>query len=91
MIHGMTVTIVVLLMAGGYAVSLLLHPFRSCRGCKGTGRLRGTLFSYAHRQCTSCGGSGRHRRFGTVLISWRRSVWAEKSAANASNRWNRPR
>jgi|GEM_PF-1569519 DnaJ-class molecular chaperone len=87
----MVVAIIVLLVAG-YAVSLAVHPFRACRGCKGTGRHQGTLFTYSHRQCTSCGGQGRHRRLGTVLISRRRSVWAERSAANArDNRWNRPR
>jgi len=62
----MVIAIIVLLVVG-YAVSLAVHPFRSCRGCKGTGRHQGTLFTYSHRQCTSCGGQGRHRRLGTVL------------------------
>lgn len=91
--QGMVVTIIiVLLIVVGYVGSLVVHPFRICKGCKGTGRHRGTLFTYSHRQCTSCGGQGRHRRLGTVLISRRRPVWGERSAANArDNRWNRPR
>lgn len=56
------------LVFAGYFVSLVLHPFRSCHSCGGSGRQRGSVFSYAFRSCTSCGGTGRHLRWGSQLF-----------------------
>jgi hypothetical protein len=49
----------------GYRVSLLIHPFRRCRRCAGTGKHRSLVFSHAYRLCRVCGGNGRRRRLGS--------------------------
>lgn len=78
-------------LAGGYLLSLWIHPFIACRACGATGRAGGRVFAYSHRQCGSCGGQGRHRRLGTVLFYRGRPVQAESRAARARDtRRNRP-
>jgi hypothetical protein len=85
------VTIYVILVVVGYVVSLVLHPHRRCRNCKGTGREPGGMFTWGDRACTRCGGSPRHRRWGVRLLSPDKPVWAERSAAKAKDRAGRPR
>jgi hypothetical protein len=51
-----------------YVVSLSLHPNAKCNRCKGAGRHRGTLFSYATRPCNSCKGRGTHPRLGRKVL-----------------------
>lgn len=85
------VTMYVLLVAAGYAVSLVLHPHRRCRLCKGTGRQAGGMFTWGDRPCTRCGGSPRHRRWGVRLFSPDKAVWAERASAKAKDRAGRPR
>ena len=51
-----------------YVVSLSLHPNAKCNRCKGAGRHRGALFSYAQRPCNSCKGRGVHPRLGRKLF-----------------------
>ncbi|GAB2655244.1 hypothetical protein [Kribbella swartbergensis] len=51
-----------------YVVSLSLHPNAKCYRCKGAGRHRGSLFSYATRPCTSCKGRGTHPRLGRRVL-----------------------
>jgi hypothetical protein len=51
-----------------YVASLMLHPNAKCGRCKGAGRHRGALFSYATRLCTSCKGRGTHPRIGRRLL-----------------------
>ncbi len=51
-----------------YVVSLSLHPNAKCNRCKGAGRHRGALFSYAQRPCNSCKGRGVHPRFGRKIL-----------------------
>ena len=56
--------LVIAVILFGYLLSAFLHPFRSCRSCKGTGVHRGSVFTYATRDCATCGGKGRFRRVG---------------------------
>ena len=65
----------------GYLVSLRLHPWRACRGCRGRGHHRGAVFKYATRQCTSCGGNGRRARLGLRVLHPGRQVWGERAPA----------
>jgi hypothetical protein len=51
-----------------YVVSLSLHPNAKCNRCKGAGRHRGALFSYAQRPCSSCKGRGVHPRLGRKVL-----------------------
>ena len=51
-----------------YIASLMLHPNAKCGRCKGAGRHKGALFSYATRLCTSCKGRGTHPRIGRRLL-----------------------
>ena len=56
------------LVLGGYLLSLRLHPFRSCPACKGrraAGRHHGSFYTYSHRRCRRCGGTNRQERLGT--------------------------
>lgn len=85
------VIIIVGIVAAAYYASLILHPDRDCRACRGTGRHRGWLFTWSRRQCPSCAGQGRHRRFGNVVLHPRRDVPAEFTANRAKQRRNLPR
>jgi hypothetical protein len=51
-----------------YVLSLSLHPNAKCGRCKGMGRHRGSLFSYATRPCSSCKGRGTHPRLGRKVL-----------------------
>jgi DnaJ-class molecular chaperone len=51
-----------------YVVSLSLHPNAKCNRCKGAGRHRGAIFSYAQRPCNSCKGRGVHPRLGRKVL-----------------------
>jgi DnaJ-class molecular chaperone len=52
----------------GWRLSSMLHPYTRCGACKGRGRHRGAVFSYAWRPCHVCGGSGRKQRRGAVMF-----------------------
>ncbi|ADB30936.1 hypothetical protein Kfla_1842 [Kribbella flavida DSM 17836] len=67
---GPTGMLFLLLLAGFavYLISLSLHPNAKCGRCKGAGRHRGTLFSYATRPCNSCKGRGTHPRLGRKVL-----------------------
>ena len=54
--------------AGYYAWSLRIHPWVSCRRCKGGSR-RDPLFRYARGSCTRCGGRGRLPRLGIRVLT----------------------
>ena len=66
----MTAFILIALFAGfGYFVSLKVHPFRRCPGCRGTpGRRWGGVYTYAFRRCRACGGTGRKYRLGAKVF-----------------------
>ena len=67
---GPTGMMIVLAMAAFalYVVSLSLHPNAKCNRCKGAGRHRGAIFSYAQRPCNSCKGRGVHPRLGRKIL-----------------------
>lgn len=60
--------IIVIIAAGGYYVSLRVHPLTKCKLCSGTGRHFGSVYKNAQRRCRKCGGSGRLDRFGTRVF-----------------------
>lgn len=64
---GMAIMLGVALLAT-YLGSLTLHPNAKCGRCKGLGRHRGSVFSYATRPCTSCKGRGTHPRIGRRIF-----------------------
>jgi len=67
---GPTGMLLLVLMAAfaAYVVSLSLHPNAKCNRCKGAGRHRGSIFSYAQRPCSSCKGRGVHPRLGRRVL-----------------------
>lgn len=79
------------LVGVAFAGSLLLHPHRKCRNCKGTGREQGAMFTWGDRPCSRCGGGPRHRRWGVQAFSGDKPVWAERNAGRARERRGRPR
>jgi DnaJ-class molecular chaperone len=73
----------------GYFVSLLLHPWRACRACQGTGRHRGVVYRRSVRGCTSCGGNGRRARLGVNLFHQGSQVWGERAPAEMAAKRDR--
>jgi hypothetical protein len=57
-----------LLFLAAYRISLWIHPNRRCRPCKGTGKARGVIFTWARSYCRKCDGDGMVPRLGTLLI-----------------------
>jgi hypothetical protein len=51
-----------------YRISLWIHPNRRCRPCKGTGKARGVIFTWARSYCRRCDGDGMVPRLGTMLV-----------------------
>ena len=74
-----------------WLVSVWLTPFRKCRTCGGTGRLAGSLSTWANRPCPSCGGMGRHRRYFVTTVFGEKQTLGERRATRARARRNRPR
>ena len=77
-----------------YAISLRSHPRMRHGRCKGTGEVRGSVFTWTHRKCPGkvCQG-GRQIRWGAGLWgaehirSERARVVQGKTAAKEGNRW----
>ncbi|WP_433018710.1 hypothetical protein [Kribbella sp. CA-294648] len=67
---GPTGMLLVLVFAAfaAYVLSLRLHPNAKCNRCKGAGRHKGSIFSYAQRPCSSCKGRGVHPRLGRKVL-----------------------
>lgn len=63
-----TTAVIVAALIAGYVASLYLHPNAKCNRCKGAGRHRGSVFSYATRPCSSCKGRGTHPRLGRKVL-----------------------
>lgn len=61
-------TLLGVLLATAYLVSLKLHPYAKCPACDGGGKHTASLFSHAFRPCRSCGGSGRKLRLGAQIL-----------------------
>ena len=66
---GTVLFVLVLLVVGGYVMSLLLHPYTTCETCRGKGNKHyGALFSSAFRPCWACRGSQTKQRFGAWAL-----------------------
>ena len=50
-----------------YLISLVIHPYRRCWWCDGSGRHLGLVFRYSRRPCRHCGGLGTAVRLGRIL------------------------
>ena len=61
-----TVILLALGIAAGYAVSLYLWPLRKCTRCRGTRVTRGR--GRRVRSCKRCHGTGRIRRIGATAV-----------------------
>ena len=77
-----------------YGISLWIHPRMRHGRCKGTGEVRGSVFTWTHRKCpgTVCQG-GRQIRWGAghfgashIQGEYTRAK-AAKTAAKDGNRW----
>ena len=62
------VYVLVAIVAGGYLVSLRIHPLRKCPTCKMTGRHFGDVYKGTFRRCRRCDGSGRRDRLRVQLF-----------------------
>ena len=62
----------VLIVGGGYVVSVWVHPLRRCRACGGDGKFYGSLLSRTYRECRRCRGRGGYPRWGTAVLGNRR-------------------
>ena len=62
------VYVLIAIVAGGYLVSLRIHPLRKCPTCKMTGRHFGNVYKGTVRRCRRCDGSGRRDRLGVQLF-----------------------
>ena len=77
-----------------YLVSLRLHPRMRHGRCKGSGEVKGSVFTWAHRKCpgTVCQGGrqirwgARHFGAGHIQGEAARTMQA-KTAAKQGNRW----
>jgi DnaJ-class molecular chaperone len=56
-------TLVLLVVTLGYSVTCAIWPFKACRRCAGTGRLRPRLMRVI-RLCPRCRGTGLRIRLG---------------------------
>lgn len=65
--RSMALFVLWLILAAGYAVSLVLHPRARCTHCAGTGELKGRIYGWAHRRCPRCQGGRIVRRGATAI------------------------
>ncbi len=72
-------------LSAAYGASLRLHPRIRHRACRGTGEVRGSVFTWTFRKCPRCS-SGR-------LIRWGAGQWGAPHirAENARGRQARAR
>jgi len=62
-----TVILLIIAAAAGYAVSLYFWPWRNCPRCHGT-RVNPGSTRRRHGRCTRCSGTGRTRRIGATAV-----------------------
>ena len=77
-----TVILLALGIAAGYAVSLYLWPLRTCTRCRGTRVTRGS--GRRVRSCKRCRGTGRIRRIGATAVH--RFYWSALGDQHAERR-----
>ena len=72
---------ILLMFTLGYVASCKIWPFKACRTCEGTGKLR-SPFIRAIRHCPPCGGTGLRPRIGL-------KAWNASRRVQRENRRNR--
>jgi hypothetical protein len=77
-----TVILLALGIAAGYAASLYLWPLRKCTRCHGTRVTHGP--GRRVRSCKRCGGTGRIRRIGATAVH--RFYWSALGDQHAERR-----
>jgi DnaJ-class molecular chaperone len=55
------------ILGGGYLLSLRLNPWVACSKCQGKPKQQGWIYRSAHHICNKCGGSGQQLRLGRKL------------------------
>jgi DnaJ-class molecular chaperone len=58
----------VLILIGGYVLSLYLNPYVTCSKCRGSSRVHGWVFSHSRHYCPKCRGTGLQVRLGRKLL-----------------------
>ncbi len=76
-----TVILLAIAAAAAYAVSLYLHPLRTCPRCRGA-RITGT--GRRGRMCARCAGTGRTRRIGATAVH--RFYWSARGDQHMARR-----
>jgi hypothetical protein len=90
--HSAGLFVIWLVLAGGYLVSVVVHPRARCLHCKGTGELRGSIFTWSFRRCAQCQG-GRIIRWGASMFGLQhvrrqaRAVQRAQENTTARQRW----
>jgi hypothetical protein len=62
-----TVTLLIIAITAGYAVSLYLKPWRNCPRCGGT-RINKSATGRRISMCRRCDGTGKTRRLGATAV-----------------------
>jgi len=68
----LAVLVLVVIVIGGYYLSLVFNPMVKCSKCHGKPRPQGWVFSYAHHVCPKCDGTGQQVRLGRKLLRMER-------------------
>jgi DnaJ-class molecular chaperone len=56
--------VLVLVVVGGWLVSLWFNPWVKCSKCQNKPKIKGWIYSDAHHICDKCGGTGQQLRVG---------------------------
>lgn len=62
--------VLVVIVAGFWAIGLVVHPWRHCTRCNNVPRTYRGGGSAAFRICGKCGGTGRQLRWGAGRFRW---------------------
>lgn len=90
--HVLGLILATLGLGGAYLASLWLHPRIRHGRCRGTGEVRGSVFTWTFRKCPGCNG-GRLIRWGAGqwgaehVRNERRATAAARARARAEHRW----
>jgi DnaJ-class molecular chaperone len=68
------VVLAILLIGGGYVLSLKLNPWVKCSKCKNNPKIKGWVYNHAHHVCPKCQGSGQQLRLGRKVLFKRQPV-----------------
>jgi DnaJ-class molecular chaperone len=62
------IVLVLILIGGGYILSLYINPYVTCSKCHGKPKSQGWVFNYSHHICSKCQGTGQQPRWGTRFL-----------------------